>query len=119
MDEWRREPWRLGAALFDAGEFWECHEALEPAWLTATGTDKSFLGGVILLAAAMHKARHMGSARGGRRNYAKALVKLAQVGDRFNGVEVRELEARVHQALRRADYEPKIPYLEVEEQRSE
>lgn len=95
--------------LFEAGEYWECHEALEPAWLEASGTEKKFLGGVILLAAALHKAKRMGSARGGRRNYAKALAKLAPVGDNYNGVDVRELEARVHSALRRTDLCPTIP----------
>ncbi|MEX2540879.1 MAG: DUF309 domain-containing protein [Trueperaceae bacterium] len=115
MEEAPQDPWRLGARLFDAGEFWECHEALEPAWLTSAGTERQFLGGVILLAAALHKARSMGSGRGGRRNYAKALTKLALVGDRFNGVDVRELEARVHAALRRSDVTPTIPYSEMED----
>jgi predicted metal-dependent hydrolase len=115
VNEACREAWRRGARLFDEGEYWECHEALEPAWLTAAGTEKRFLGGVILLAAALHKARRMGSARGGRRNYAKALAKLALVGDRFFGVDVRELEARVHVALRRPDARPAMPYLESEE----
>ena len=98
--------------LFEAGEYWQCHEALEPAWLAASGTEKRFLGGVILLAAALHKARRMGSARGGRRNYAKALAKLALVADRYQGVDVRELEARVHAALRRDDLRPLIPYVD-------
>lgn len=97
--------------MFDAGEYWECHEALEPAWLAASGTEKRFLGGVILLAAALHKARRMGSPRGGRRNYAKGLVKLALVSDRFYGVDVRELESRVHRALRDPRDHPAMPYL--------
>lgn len=105
--------------LFEAGEYWECHEALEPAWLAAHGTEKSFLGGMILLAAALHKARGMGSARGGRRNYAKALAKLALVDDTFRGVDVRELEARVHHALRVGGVRPKIPYSGQEEYRND
>lgn len=108
----RSESWAEAVRLFEAGEYWECHEALEPAWLEASGTDKRFLGGVILLAAALHKARRMGSSRGGRRNYAKALAKLALVGDRYGGIDVRELEARVHAALRHSDVCPTIPYLE-------
>lgn len=112
MEERHSQAWRSGAGLFDAGEFWECHEALESAWLAACGTEKRFLGGVILLAAALHKARSMASPRGGRRNYAKALAKLALVDDRFYGVDVRELEARVHEALRRPDIRPLMPYLE-------
>ncbi len=107
------ENWTHGVDLFEKGEYWECHEALEPLWLEATDLDKSFLGGVILLAAALHKARAMGSPRGGRRNYAKALRHLALVPDRWEAygweVEVRELEARVHAALRDSSLKPRIP----------
>jgi predicted metal-dependent hydrolase len=111
-DAARAEAWRRGATLFDEGEYWECHEALEPAWLASSGLEKRFLGGLILLAAALHKSRRMGSPRGGRRNYAKALAKLALVGDRYQGVDVRELEARVHRALRDTSVRPAIPELE-------
>lgn len=101
--------WTEGRRLFDRGAYWDCHEALEPAWLAADGTERRFLAGVILLAAALHKARAMGSPRGGRRNYAKALRHLATVPDRYAGVEVRELEARVHHALRDPSAAPLVP----------
>ncbi len=101
--------WQEGRALFDAGDFWTCHEALEPAWLAAEGTERRFLAGVILLAAALHKARAMGSPRGGRRNYAKALRHLATVPDRYAGVDVRAFEAIVHQALRDPASSPRVP----------
>lgn len=104
-----REPWRTAVAQFEAGAYWDCHETLEPSWLEAQGTEKRLLAGVILLAAALHKARAMGSARGGRRNYAKALRHLALVPDLYGGVDVRELEARVHRALRGDLQRPRIP----------
>lgn len=104
--------WDEGVRLFEAGEYWDCHEALEPLWLTATDLDKHFYGGVILLAAALHKARAMGSVRGGRRNYAKALAHLALVPDRYQEILVRELEARVHAALRDPTLFPEIPRVE-------
>ncbi len=100
--------WEQGVALFNEGHYWECHEALEPLWMAAEGLDKDFIKGVILLAAALHKARAMGSARGGRRNYAKALARLALVPDHYHGVAVRELEAAVHAALRDASLKPQI-----------
>lgn len=104
-----REPWRTAVTQFESGAFWDCHETLEPAWLTAEGTEKRLLAGMILLAAALHKARRMGSARGGRRNYAKALRHLALVPDHYGGVDVRELEARVHHALRHPDARALVP----------
>jgi predicted metal-dependent hydrolase len=101
--------WHEGVALFERGAYWECHEALEPLWLGASGLDKEFYGGVILLAAALHKARAMGNPRGGRRNYAKALARLAVVPDHYHGVKVRDLEASVQAALRRPGEQPPIP----------
>ena len=100
--------WDEGVRLFEAGEYWEAHEALEPLWLEAEDLDKHFYGGVILLAAALHKARQMESARGGRRNYAKALAHLALVPDVYRGVRVRDLEAHVHAALRDPDLTPSL-----------
>ena len=104
------EAWFEGVRLFDNGEYWDCHEALEPLWLDAKGLDKALYSGVILLAAALHKNRVMGSERGGRRNYAKALAHLALLPDRFHGVAVRELEALVHEALQNATLNPKVPF---------
>ena len=101
--------WSEGVRLFEAAEYWECHEALEPMWLEAEGLDKHFLGGVILLAASLHKHREMGSPRGGRRNYAKALAHLAHLPDVYAGIDVRELEARVHRALREPGWLPSLP----------
>jgi uncharacterized protein len=112
------DAWQHGVELFNAGEFWECHEALEPLWMNAEGLEKEFYAGVILLAAALHKTRKMESPRGGRRNYAKALVHLAVVPDTFHGVDVRELEATVHNALRHPYQKPKILLLDLEHGRT-
>ncbi len=107
------DAWQHGIELFNAGEFWECHETLEPLWMGSSSLDKEFYAGVILLAAALHKARKMESPRGGRRNYAKALVHLAVVPGAFHGVDVRELEQVVHDALRHPYQQPKIPLLDL------
>jgi predicted metal-dependent hydrolase len=101
-------PWQRGVALFNQGHYWECHEALEPLWLKSRGLDRHFYGGIILLAAALHKAHVMNSPRGGRRNYAKALTHLALVPDTYLGVNVRNLEASVHKALSNPKISPKL-----------
>lgn len=105
----RDDAWARTVELFEAGAYWEAHEALEPLWLEARGLERSFSSGVILLAAALHKARAMGTPRGGRRNFAKALAHLAVVPDDYRGVDVRELEARVHRALQDPDDRPRWP----------
>jgi uncharacterized protein len=116
VKEAAKEPaaaWAEGVRLFNAGAYWEAHEAWEPLWLAAEGLDKRFYGGVILLAAALHKARAMDNPRGGRRNYAKALAHLALLPDTFAGVAVRRLEADVHAALQDASHSPQLPLAKV------
>lgn len=44
---------KLGLELFNEERYWESHEALELAWLRATGPDKEILQGIILLAVAL------------------------------------------------------------------
>ncbi len=103
--------WTEAIALFEAGRYWDAHEALEPWWLNAHGLERAWAAGVILLCGALHKARAMGSVRGGRRNYAKALRHLALVPDRFDGTDVRALEAAVHAALGDSTLVPRWPWL--------
>lgn len=97
------EPWAAARHAFEEGRFWDAHEHLEGPWQRAQGIERAWCAGAILLCAALHKARAMGSARGGRRNYAKALRHLAEVPDRYAATDVRELEARVHAGLRDPD----------------
>ena len=106
--------WATGAALFNAGEYWEAHEAWEPLWLRSEGQERRLLAGVILLAAALHKAHKMENPRGGRRNYDKALAHLEHLPDRYEGVEVRRLEAEVARALKDPDLRPQLPLVKVQ-----
>ncbi len=47
-----------GVALFNAGRFWEAHEALEIVWRATRGPERACWQGLILAAAAMlHRER--------------------------------------------------------------
>jgi hypothetical protein len=47
-----------GVALYNAGRFWEAHEALEPVWRAAPPPERDFWQGLIQAAAAMlHRER--------------------------------------------------------------
>ena len=47
-----------GVALFNAGRFWEAHEALEVVWRATAGPERECWQGLILAAAAMlHRER--------------------------------------------------------------
>ncbi len=94
-----REPGYLeGVRLFNAGAFWEAHEALESAWLPLPKGDpeKRFYQALILLAAAfLHRERS--SADPGRftapalRCYRSSMQKLEALPDSFLGLDVRAL----------------------------
>jgi len=70
-----------GADLYNAGYFWEAHEAWEGLWRAASERDpaqRAFLQGLIQCAAACLKAT-AGDAQAGRRLAARGVARLEQV----------------------------------------
>jgi predicted metal-dependent hydrolase len=65
-----------GGALFDAGLYFEAHEVWEQAWLSASGARRTFLQGLIQVAAACHKASRLESPAGCRRLLEAGIAKL-------------------------------------------
>jgi predicted metal-dependent hydrolase len=75
-----------GARLFDAGAFFNAHEAWEELWRSETDqAQRRFLQGLIQIAAAFHKLVVVGSTDAASRLFAKGLAKIdacpAQVAD--------------------------------------
>ena len=95
-----------GARLFAAGEWWEAHEAWEGPWLSATGDERHFIQGLILLAAALHKRWHHGSLT--HRNYHKALLHLDRLPPEYGGVDLARLCREVWEALHQAGLHPAL-----------
>lgn len=96
--------------LWKQGRFWEVHEALEPLWLKLSGSDRELTHGIILLAAALHKART--NPRGGWRNFAKALKHLESLPETYQDIRVRALVDEVRQALQKGlAHQPDFPLL--------
>lgn len=73
----RHVGWR-GCLLFDAGYYWEAHEAWEQVWIEAgrTGDCANFWKGLIKLAAAGVKV-YEGNATGARRHLSRAIELLS------------------------------------------
>jgi predicted metal-dependent hydrolase len=95
--------------LWRQGQFWETHEALEPLWLRLSGPDRELTHGIILLAAALHKART--SPTGGWRNFHKALRHLEDIPETYQGIRVAELIEEVRKTLETPSYRPGFPLL--------
>ncbi len=66
---------RKGAALFNAGLFFECHEFFEDVWRAAPPPDRAFYQGVILIAAAFYHYEK-GNPHGARIKLAAGIKKL-------------------------------------------
>jgi hypothetical protein len=73
----QRERLREGIALFNRGEFFECHEALEAVWLEVSGEQKTSLQGLIQVAVAFYHLRR-GNFIGSSRLLRAGLEKLSQ-----------------------------------------
>jgi len=83
-----------GVSLFDAGRFFEAHEAWEQAWLHESGPRRLLLQGLILVAAGWLK-RDAGTARGARSLFSRALERLESLPPAYEGVDVGGLRLQV------------------------
>lgn len=84
------EKFERGVAHFNAGRFFEAHEAWEELWLAASEPDKTYLQGLIQIAAAFHH-HGRGNARGTRSLLAAGSAKLAGCPEEYRGIAVGEL----------------------------
>jgi DUF309 family protein family protein len=84
------------AGLFDAGLYFEVHEALEPYWARATGAERDALQGLIQIAVGYQHLAHDNLA-GGRSLLGEGSFRLARsrVDALDTGAFVREVRATV------------------------
>jgi hypothetical protein len=81
-----------GAALFDAGLFFEAHEYWEDVWRAARPPERTFYHGLVQAAAGCYHAEK-GNAHGAAVLLAKARAKLRGFAPRYLGVDVTALLA--------------------------
>ena len=92
---WREaETYLFAIDLFNAGYFWECHEALEGPWRAAGrgSVQGRFLQGLILLAASELK-RETGRAQAAGRLAARARARWEGLPSPYMGLDVAALAA--------------------------
>jgi hypothetical protein len=86
--------YQKGLACFNSAQFYEAHEHWEEVWLEIKGPDKSFLQGLIQVAAAFHHYSRANLA-GTRNLLRKGLRKLDRVPEIHGGLEIDPLRAAV------------------------
>jgi|SRR5581483_11998063 len=85
-----RDHLKEGVDLFNAGRFFECHEAWERVWLRSPEPEKTTIQGLIQAAVAiLHLER--GNRAGAASLGAKAMEKLARAPADFGGIDMDHL----------------------------
>ena len=89
---------RRGIELFNAGEFYECHEVLEDIWRPSRGAERFFLQALIHFAVGFYHHQR-GNRIGAELQLRKALRKLAGYLPQFQGVNTGQLYREGQAAL--------------------
>ena len=86
------ERFQRGVLHFNAGEFFEAHDVWEEIWLVEAEPERTFLQGIIQIAAAFHHYRRENS-DGAESLLAAGIVKLSRFPAHHRGLEIEELRA--------------------------
>jgi predicted metal-dependent hydrolase len=84
-----------GVLLFNRRAYFESHEAWEALWQTVEKRDKTFLGALIQIAAALHLRFARGGGRGTRNLLVQALTTLEDFRPEYHGVDVERLHTEL------------------------
>jgi uncharacterized protein len=90
--------WTDGIELFNAGQFFDCHEVWEEVWKRASGAEKLFYQGMIQAAVAILHAQR-GNQRGARSTWDKARAKLEPLPAEHMGIALSELRMAVDEFI--------------------
>ena len=88
------EKFRQGLDQFNHGRFFDAHETWEEIWLPAAGSEKTFLQGIIQVAAAFHHYTR-GNRAGAQSLLRAGLKKLDRFPETHRRLQLEELRAAV------------------------
>jgi len=86
----KEEKFERGLRHFNAREFFEAHEVWEEVWLVEAEPEKTFLQGIIQIAAAFHHYRR-GNTDGAETLLAAGIVKITRFPADHRGLAIRDL----------------------------
>jgi uncharacterized protein len=96
-------------AQFNAGDFYACHETLEPLWLAASGTERTYWHALIQAAVALHHHQR-GNLKGATSVYHRAAEKLSVLPKGFGAIDAEALADSLHSFFTNADAETSRSY---------
>ena len=97
-----------GLELFNAGCFFECHEAWETVWRVSESREKIFIQGLIQVAAALVHIQR-GNPRGALALYRKARDKLASPPPKYRALMMEEFRVAIDDYFGGVEDETKSP----------
>src|SRR5574341_608342 len=105
-----------GIELFNAGEFFECHEAWEEIWLKAEGAERELLHALIQSAVALHHHQR-GNLKGASSVYQRARNKLGTLPPAVMRLDTQDfakhLDSFFHAALSAEQPLPSLPKIRL------
>jgi hypothetical protein len=105
-----------GIELFNAGEFFECHEAWEEIWLKSDGVEREFLHALIQIAVALLHVQR-GNLKGALSVFERARRKLAALPPIVMNLDAQDLAKQSGQffsaALREEGAIPPFPTIRL------
>ena len=88
----KHERFERGLAHFNARQFFEAHEVWEEIWLAEVEPERTFLQGLIQIAAAFHHYRR-GNSDGAESLLSAGIVKITRFPHDYHGLAVEDLRA--------------------------
>ncbi len=93
-----RAQFDAGVRLFNAGQYFECHDVLEDLWSGVRGDARDFFQGLIQVAVALYHVER-GNSQGARSMLQRALKRFEAYPERYFGFDLEshrtELQARL------------------------
>src|SRR5262252_5101214 len=106
--DWTQGNLREGLCCFHSGAFFEAHEHWESVWLAAQEPEKTFLQGLIQVAAAFHHFQR-GNCAGTISLLRSGLRRLDGFQETFGGIGVAPLRASISLRLEALETVPQAP----------
>jgi predicted metal-dependent hydrolase len=109
-----------GIELFNAGEFFACHEVWEEIWLKAEGVEREFLHALIQSAVALHHFQR-GNPKGASSVYQRARKKLGTLPPAVMRLDTQDfanhLDDFFRAALSAEQPLPSLPKIRLQDER--
>ncbi|HXI38686.1 MAG TPA: DUF309 domain-containing protein [Bryobacteraceae bacterium] len=106
--DWTQGDLREGLCCFHSGAFFEAHEHWESVWLAAQEPEKTFLQGLIQIAAAFHHFQR-GNCAGTISLLRSGLRRLDGFQETFGGIGVAPLRTSIRLWLEALETVPQSP----------